>query len=212
MGYLNDFNLRVMKARGKSAEKIIDEIEKRSKYTFHQKGNTWASLMDAVWEKMRKDVAAVAKRHPTAIIEVERIGEDRDDNEKVRFRGEVNESVTMEKTYPPFRTILTAMEKAALVSEPVMYIATVVEVDEHGEVFTAIYHGMNYHNVADEIAQHLDVEMSERGVELEYDLHEIIEEVAGGNEYSGPLRIKAKDRDCTFYVATKVIVVKYPKD
>ncbi len=52
------------------------------------------------------DIASVARNHPDAIIQLFRDGEDKDDTELTRFRGEERETLQQQVTWPPFKNIV----------------------------------------------------------------------------------------------------------
>lgn len=207
MAYYNDFNLLVLDAKDKKQSKeIIDKIVKTSGYDFHDIGENWLYITDVSWENMEKDVASVAKMYPDVIIEVERKGEDIEDEEMTRFRGNEVEPVTKQHLWPRFRTILTGKERKGRKTEGNLYVATVVEVDGNGGVFTSVYDGYDPRKVTDDVRNHLETEAAERGLELTYSKKDIFKEVAAGNAGNDlPLKVEAGNRECIFYIATAVV-------
>lgn len=204
MGYDSNFNIAILRCKNaEEGRSIIRDIEQKSGYSLEDKCYNAAALYEAHWYDAVQDIAAVAKKHPDAVIELTREGEDRDDNQKTRFHGSALETVTLKTQWPPFRDVLLDDEK----KEPAgkLHIATIVEVDGTGDVFTSIYSGKNPAKVRDDIVRHLETEMHERELKLEFDPEEILSAVIHGNETSGPERIEASNWDTTFYVATAVM-------
>ena len=202
MGYDSNFNLSILRCRNKKeGRNIIRDIEKKSGEVFNDVSADSASIYDTHWYNAVDDIAAVAKKYPSAIIELDREGENRDDNERTRFHGEKRETVTLVQRWPPFREIVLDTDRET--SEK-LYVATVIEVDESGDVFTSIHTAKNPQEVADEVVRHLETEIGEREMELEFSPGDILLAVIHGNETSGPECIEASDRDVTFFIATAV--------
>jgi len=96
MGYYSNFSLSVLNADELGFDedrKIFAEIEEKCGYRSQCDGEYYE---DIKWYDMKKDVAFVAKKHPKAIIEVTRDGEDSDDYVVTRFKGNLMETVEYE--------------------------------------------------------------------------------------------------------------------
>ena len=196
MGYDSNFNLSILRCRNKTeGRNIIRDIEEQSGQVFDDVSADSASIYDTHWYDAVDDIAAVAKKYPSAIIELEREGENRDDNERTRFHGEKRETVTLVQRWPPFKEIVPKKQT---------HVATVIEVDGNGDVFTAVYIGDDPGKVAGDVYAHLDTERTERRLTFDYNRAEIYDAVRYGNDVSSPERIEASDRDVTFYIATAV--------
>jgi len=111
MGYYSNYSIIVMESpSNEESKEIINEIEKESGYHFEDKSGDSARSSDVKWYDYFDDIQRVAKRHPDAIIQVTREGEDREDTEIIRFKGDNHETLENEEIYPPFARILTGNE------------------------------------------------------------------------------------------------------
>ena len=118
MGYESNYSLRVQAPTNKEAAQVLLNIQSESGETFeetgvdrNETGEGWGEHYEAHWYDWFKHIKKVAKKHPDVIIEVKRTGEDRDDEQIFRFKGQQTEESSMEKLVPPFNNILFKGEK-----------------------------------------------------------------------------------------------------
>lgn len=114
MGYDSNFQLSILRCKDEDeGHTIIQEIEKESGYTFENESSDSAELHEAHWYDAVSDIASVARRHPEAVIQLFRDGEDKDDTEITRFRGDERETLQPQVIWPPFETIILPEDENA---------------------------------------------------------------------------------------------------
>ena len=203
MGYRSNFIISLTGGDPESYKQIFDEIREQSGYNYDELYSHQAAVHDASWCNMQEDLAAVARRHPELVIEVNVEGEDRDDNWIRRFRGTETESVLMTSSWPPFERIRLPKDKALAEHKSKTYVASLIEVTDDGEVFASLHSGDNPRKVADSVVSALETERAERSLDIIYDPDDIFTTVAIGTAVTGPEIIETA-QSVRFHLAANV--------
>lgn len=106
MGYDSNFQIRIYKYKSfEEAKQVVDDIEKESGHTMSEKDYDSCSLNEAHWYDWEKDLKKVSKKYPDVVIEADREGEDRNDNQRARFHDGKSEILGMIYSFPDFEEI-----------------------------------------------------------------------------------------------------------
>lgn len=86
-----------------------------------------------------------------------------------------------------------------------LYVATIIERNESGDTFASILHAFTPKALFGEVIKYLLTEENERGIDMNFNEDELLNDLTVGNEQSGLFRIECENADTEFLVSSTII-------